>query len=63
MRRVTDQLREACARMGQQDASSDLEDWRDESEADRLHRIEYPVIDTKGAARHGRELLTELGLK
>ena len=63
MRRVTDQLREACARMGQRDAASDLEGWRDESEADRLHRIEHPVINTKGAERRGRELLTELGLK
>ena len=60
--RVMDQLREACARMGQRDAASDLESWRDESEADRLHRIEHPVIDTKGAERRGRELLTELGL-
>ena len=63
MRRVTDQLREACARMGQQDAASDLEGWRDESEADRLHRLEHPIIDSKGAERRGRELLTELGLK
>ena len=49
--------------MGQREAASDLEDWRDESEADRLHRIEHPVINTKGAERRGRELLTELGLK
>ena len=61
--RLMDQLREACARMGQREAASDLEDWREESEADRLQRIEYPVINTKGAERRGRELLTELGLK
>ena len=61
--RLMDQLREACARMGQREAASDLEDWRDESEADRLHRIEHPVINTMGAERRGRELLTELGLK
>ena len=61
--RLMDQLREACARMGQRDAASDLEGWRDESEADRLHRLEHPIIDSKGAARRGRELLTELGLE
>ena len=61
--RLMDQLREACARMGQRDAASDLEGWRDESEADRLHRLEHPIIDSKGAERRGRELLTELGLK
>ena len=61
--RLMDQLRKACARMGQREAASDLKDWRDQSEADRLHRIEYPVIDTKGAEHRGRELLTELGLK
>jgi len=61
--RLMDQLREACARMGQRDAASDLEGWRDESEADRLHRLEHPIIDPKGATRRGRELLTELGLE
>ncbi|MBJ7334168.1 MAG: AbrB/MazE/SpoVT family DNA-binding domain-containing protein [Thermoleophilia bacterium] len=61
--RLMDQLREACARMGQRDAASDLEGWRDESEADRLHRLEHPIIDSTGAARRGRELLTELGLE
>ena len=61
--RLMDQLREACARMGQRDAASDLEGWRDESEADRLHGLEHPIIDSKGAERRGRELLTELGLK
>jgi hypothetical protein len=49
--------------MGQRDAVSDLENWREESEADRLHRLEHPIIDPKGAARRGRELLTELGLE
>ncbi len=61
--RLMDQLREACARMGQRDAVSDLEGWRDESEADRLHRLEHPIIDSKGATRRGRELLIELGLE
>jgi len=61
--RLMDQLREACARMGQRDAVDDLQSWREESEADRLHRLEHPIIDSKGAARRGRELLTELGLE
>jgi bifunctional DNA-binding transcriptional regulator/antitoxin component of YhaV-PrlF toxin-antitoxin module len=61
--RLMDQLREACARMGQRDAVSDLHRWREESEADRLHRLEHPEIDAKGAARRGRELLSELGLE
>lgn len=61
--RLMDQLREACARMGQRDAVSDLESWRDESETDRLHRLEYPIIDPKGAVRRGRELLAELRLE
>lgn len=61
--RLMDQLREACARMGQRDAVDDLQSWREESEADRLHRLEHPIIDPKGATRRGRELLTELGLE
>lgn len=61
--RLMDQLREACARMGQRDAASDLQSWREESEADRLHRLECPIIDPKGAARRGHELLIELGLE
>lgn len=61
--RLMDQLREACARMGQRDAVADLESWREESETDRLHRLEHPIIDPKGAARRGRKLLTELGLE
>ena len=61
--RLMDQLREACARMGQRDAVSDLNQWREESEAARLHRLEHPDIDPKGAARRGRQLLTELGLE
>ena len=61
--RLMDQLREACDRMGQRDAAADLESWREESETDRLHRLEHPIIDPKGAARRGRKLLTELGLE
>jgi AbrB family looped-hinge helix DNA binding protein len=61
--RLMDQLREACDRMGQRDATADLQQWREESEADRLYRLEHPDIDPKGAARRGRQLLSELGLE
>ncbi len=56
------QLRETCAHMGSCDGASDLRRWRQESEADRLHRLEHARIDPKDAARRGRDLLVELGL-
>ena len=61
--RLMDQLREACARMGQRDGVADLRTWRAESEAARLDRLENPEIDPKTVARRGRELLADLGIE
>lgn len=55
-------LREVCAHMGPRDGTSDLRRWREESEADRLHRLEHPRIDPTEAVQRGQDLLVELGL-
>ena len=61
--RLMDELRQACAQMGQRDGIADLRTWRVESEAARLDRLENPEIDPKTVARRGRELLADLGVE
>ncbi len=61
--RLMHELRAACERMGQRDATDDLRDWRTASDADRLSRLEHPALDPTTAAKLGRSLLADLGIR
>lgn len=60
--RLMDELRAACARMGERDGVADLRAWRDASDADRSRRLEPPAIDPATVEQRRRELLDALGI-